>query len=204
METAEIVDRTRAKVAARPASVEGLRALGSAELNEKPIYEWFPYPVGQLVTEREMAYAEDKIGFRFPRLLRALYLEIGNGGFGPGYGLRPLFTLRRFGRDGESTDYGVISLYLDMYEASRASDIRDDDGSDNSSARIVPWPAMLLPIVEWGCAISSCVDCSAAPYRVLRDDSESPCRSLEHESFEEWWLHWLNGKDWWNLPAPPR
>src|SRR5512134_2461662 len=31
--------------------------------------------------------AETAIGFRMPDLLRRLYLEIGNGGFGPGYGL---------------------------------------------------------------------------------------------------------------------
>src|SRR5262245_41797485 len=31
--------------------------------------------------------AEREFGYPFPALLRRLYLEVGNGGFGPGYGL---------------------------------------------------------------------------------------------------------------------
>jgi hypothetical protein len=38
--------------------------------------------------EVEIAAAERALGFGFPPLLRKLYLEIGNGGFGPGYGLQ--------------------------------------------------------------------------------------------------------------------
>jgi hypothetical protein len=34
------------------------------------------------------------MGVRLPDLLRAVYTAIGNGGFGPGYGLLPLTPLK--------------------------------------------------------------------------------------------------------------
>jgi hypothetical protein len=39
------------------------------------------------VTMEELAQAEEQLGFALPALLRRIYLEVGNGGFGPGYGL---------------------------------------------------------------------------------------------------------------------
>ncbi|MDG6107709.1 hypothetical protein Daura_22555 [Dactylosporangium aurantiacum] len=41
--------------------------------------------------------AEELIGQPLPSLLRRLYLEVGNGGFGPGYGLLSLRDLHRSG-----------------------------------------------------------------------------------------------------------
>src|SRR4026207_99320 len=35
----------------------------------------------------ELELAEKRLGFQLPSLLRSLYLQIGNGGFGPGHGL---------------------------------------------------------------------------------------------------------------------
>lgn len=42
------------------------------------------------VTESDVMQAEAMIGFALPSLLKRPYLEIGNGGFGPGDGLYPL------------------------------------------------------------------------------------------------------------------
>ncbi|HZS77994.1 MAG TPA: SMI1/KNR4 family protein [Ktedonobacteraceae bacterium] len=39
-------------------------------------------------TPQQLAAAEKELGFALPATLRALYIELANGGFGPGYGLR--------------------------------------------------------------------------------------------------------------------
>jgi hypothetical protein len=43
--------------------------------------------------EQALARAEQNIGQRLPSFLRSVYSEVGDGGFGPGYGLLPLFPL---------------------------------------------------------------------------------------------------------------
>jgi hypothetical protein len=48
--------------------------------------------VAEVPVTREAIYdAEQALGFALPELLRRLYEEVGNGGFGPGYGLFGLF-----------------------------------------------------------------------------------------------------------------
>jgi hypothetical protein len=52
--------------------------------------EWLP--VQPPVAPDSVAEAERILGFRLPELLRRLYIEVGNGGFGPIFGLIPLFA----------------------------------------------------------------------------------------------------------------
>lgn len=85
--------------------------------------------------------AEKVIGYRLPRLLRRLYLEVGNGGFGPGYGILGL-------RDGHRDD--IHEGALDLYRSAHAQ----------SSPHWSFLPAGLLPICSWGCGIYSFADCS--------------------------------------------
>jgi hypothetical protein len=40
--------------------------------------------------EKDVAKVEKALGFRLPTQLRQLYLEIGDGGFGPWFGIRRL------------------------------------------------------------------------------------------------------------------
>lgn len=51
-----------------------------------------PFPA---LTESEVEHAEQKIGYRLPELLRRIYTEIGDGGFGPDGGLASLTEGRR-------------------------------------------------------------------------------------------------------------
>ena len=44
----------------------------------------FQYPC---VDQETITSAERDLGFRLPRLLRAVYLSVANGGFGPRFGL---------------------------------------------------------------------------------------------------------------------
>lgn len=86
--------------------------------------------------------AEDVIGCRLPPLLRRLYLEVGNGGFGPGYGVLGL-------KGGYHDDLGRTAL--DWYRQAHGA----------SESHWSGLAASLLPLCHWGCAIYSFVDCSA-------------------------------------------
>jgi hypothetical protein len=63
---------------------------------------WF-----ETLSESEIVRAESRLGRRLPSLLRAAYSEIGNGGFGPGYGLLPLILVET--PPGHET---VVDIYL--------------------------------------------------------------------------------------------
>jgi hypothetical protein len=88
-----------------------------------------------------VAEAESLIGYRLPPLLRRLYLEAGNGGFGPGYGI---LGLRGGHRDG--TGRAALDLYREAH--------------DISSRHWSFLPVSLLPVCYWGCGIYSFIDCS--------------------------------------------
>lgn len=85
--------------------------------------------------------AENVIGHELPPLLRRLYVEVGNGGFGPGYGVLGL-------RDGHHDDLG--RTVPDWYR--QAHDTTESHWSGLS--------ASLLPLCHWGCAIYSLIDCA--------------------------------------------
>src|SRR5262245_42233990 len=90
--------------------------------------------VNPVLSLDEIAAAEDQLGFRLPALLRQLYLEIGNGGFGPGHGLLPLLPsgIIKEGRF-------VVNMYIQKQHSKK-------------------WYSSILPFASWGCGILSCID----------------------------------------------
>lgn len=108
------------------------------------------------VTEKEMEKAEKTLGFPLPAILRRMYLEIGNGGFGPGYGLSPL---RKKGV-GQAFEESIVSLYV-LYR------------TDDPECPQWKWPEGMLPLCHWGDGIRSCVDCLHDPFPVYRTDPEA-------------------------------
>jgi hypothetical protein len=101
-----------------------------------------PGAVGPPISTGAMEQAERLLGFTLPALVRRLYTELGDGGFGPGYGFLPLLEAEHNG-----SEEAAVGLYLAF---------RQGDPEDASWL----WPAGLLPICDWGCAIRSCVDCT--------------------------------------------
>lgn len=93
------------------------------------------------LSDREIAFAESRLGFRLPRLLRAIYGEISNGGFGESYGFLGLVggVLNEDGLDS-------VSLY---------GEYRQADPDDV----LWHWPEGLLPVCHLGCAMYHCVQC---------------------------------------------
>jgi uncharacterized protein YndB with AHSA1/START domain len=134
-------------------------------------------------TSRQIADAEEQLGFRLPSLLRDIYLNVANGGFGPGYGFFPLSG----GRD-EHRERTLVETYVSFrYRPER-----------------VRWGEKLLPICFWGCCYYSYLDCTQpqTPVMAFNEDShgEGPwgCASSPHaKSFEEWMQRWLDGEDLW-------
>ncbi|UCH79139.1 MAG: hypothetical protein JSU81_04105, partial [Candidatus Coatesbacteria bacterium] len=89
--------------------------------------------------------------------LKRIYLEIGNGGFGPGYGLYGFGT-------GLAEDRYPAALE-ELYAA-----LREEPPEGLSS-----WPEGLLPVCTWGCAIDSYVDCTQPAFPVSVLNPESHC-----------------------------
>jgi hypothetical protein len=117
-------------------------------------------PAGQLppVTGAEkVADAETRLGFALPELLRRMYCEIADGGFGPGYGL--------VGIEGDRNSYLGSSL-VDSYQYY----LQESDKEFGA-----PWQPRLLPILTWGCGILSCVDCADPAFPVYFLDPGMHC-----------------------------
>ncbi len=144
----------------------------------KPLPELDFAPVGALrsvVDEGTVACAELELGFRLPPLLRAVYTQVGDGGFGPAYGLLRLND--------------AVDRFLE-YRAPT-----DDPHW--------AWPEKLLPIDELGCGMCSCVDCSTEEGTVVLFEPNPHCEGQPWtdaffpltDSLERWFELWIEGRD---------
>ncbi|MER5512605.1 SMI1/KNR4 family protein [Streptomyces sp. NPDC002766] len=90
-------------------------------------------------TPQAVAETEAACGYRLPPLLVRLLTSVANGGFGPRWGI---YGVR--GHDWYGTD-----LFADMTEAAIAS------------AHSPDWKQRrwCLPLMDWGCAIMTLIDC---------------------------------------------
>ncbi len=128
--------------------------------------------------------AEKELGFNIPPLLKNIYYKVGNGGFGPGYGILGI-------EGGKLTGEGdtIVGHYKLMC-------MPDDEDT------LWSWPYGLLPFCDWGCAIYSCISCLNLPYSVLWFDpnihemgkSWESSFILHRISLEDWFQSWLNGE----------
>jgi hypothetical protein len=150
-----------------------------------------------IATDAAIDAAERQLGFQLPEALRALYTQVGNGGFGPGFGIMGL-------AGGHTDDLGddVIRAHL-LFAKSRPS-------RPNWL-----WPGQLLRLTHWGCAIYSCVDCSKPEAPVIVWDpncwiegNAAPDSAMAQESpsLEAWIADWADGVRHWDriteLTAP--
>jgi len=95
------------------------------------------------VAQKQLKVAERAISFKLPELCRAIYLKVGNGGFGPEYGIVGT-------KGGAKLDECTLeTCYQNMLKLEK----------ENSVWR---WPERLLPLANYGCGMWSCVDCEYA------------------------------------------
>lgn len=133
-----------------------------------------------------VARAEIALGFALPATLRAIYLDVANGGFGPGYGV--------MGVEGGFTDDRKMTV-VDRYRAFLAPDPSDPEWQ---------WQATWLPFCHWGCGIYSVVDMEERSPVFFIDpgskDLGAPMSSvvLPHKDTLDAWLDdWMKGRDLW-------
>ncbi|MEW1718525.1 SMI1/KNR4 family protein [Streptomyces sp. NPDC093109] len=132
-----------------------------------------PYagPVPEPLGPAAIARAEAALGFALPPLLAGLYTRVGDGGFGPGYGLLPL--------------EGAVTAYAEQ----RAGG--DDDWG---------WPEGVLPLADWGCGMLACVDCRSEDAAVLlfepNADFVESAWYVDTAGLDAWLRGWLDGTAW--------
>ena len=126
-------------------------------------------------TPSAMQSAESELEFRLPDLMRRLYVEVADGGFGPACGLLSLSS--------------SVELYKEMRSGGAAP-----EGLD--------WPQYLLPVLE-DSAVLICVDAASPEGRVIVWDPEgleeltsaaewARCFRLEATSLDLWLQDWLD------------
>jgi hypothetical protein len=134
----------------------------------------------------ELETAEAALGCGLPELLRRLYLEVANGGFGPGYGLLGVPPLGAK----DDLQHDLVSLYA-LY--------READPDDPHWV----WPEGLLPLVHLGCAMYGCLNVRAAgaPIIWFEPNPHEPGTPWDGSfipligSLAGWLEAWLEGRD---------
>lgn len=160
---------------------ENEQLLGRVAEQARSTRPWGWPSLPDAVEETELARAEAALGFSLPPLLAALYLRIGDGGFGPEYGLLPLLD------SPPAAEPAAVPQYL----ANRESGRKDPDW---------PWPEGVLPISHWGCGMYACVDCRTPQGTVLlyepNADDADHAWYVDAPGLAEWLQVWLDGTGW--------
>ena len=138
-------------------------------------------------SKKALLVTEQRLGFRIPETLRRAYLEVANGGFGPGYGVMGVEA-------GFMDDSG--NTIADLFERYRRPDPEDPEWQ---------WPERFLAFCYWGCGVYSAVDCGKDPSPIYYIDAAvketgEPMESIvifHKPSIEDWLSDWLEGKDLW-------
>ncbi len=136
-------------------------------------------------SEAQIAAAQKALGFWLPPLLQEIYTTIGNGGFGPAYGLLGV-------AGGATQEYGHNCV--ELYEGFSKPDPADPHWE---------WPAQLLPIGHLGCGMFACIDCSSPEGPMVWFEPNPHCRGEPWgdsfiplaPSLRDWLEQWLAGKD---------
>jgi SMI1 / KNR4 family (SUKH-1) len=116
---------------------------------------------------------EARLGFPLPPLLRRLYAEVADGGFGPGSGLLPLAAPKSAHKE------SLSSSYVDAISG------ESPDG--------LHWPEKLLPLWDWGCAMWSCLDARSDAGPIVT--SNEGALTVTPFTLHTWLEAWLKGVD---------
>jgi len=136
------------------------------------------------VSQKQLAQAEAKIGFPLPPLVRDIYTQVGDGGFGPGYGFIQL---------------GHLVVRRQNINAVEECPDEEEDYEP------LEWPDQFVDLVGWGCLYYSGILCDepSCPVLFFNCDRAGEGSTLEDylipeaESLEEWLSAWLDGVNLW-------
>lgn len=163
------------------------------DLSQFPLTNDFAFPPA---TETDIAITEQALGFTLPPLLRQLYTQLANGGFGPGYGFNGV--IGGFGHILPASYLSTKKRYrlvdMDMYERRQAP-------TQLLELPVYVFPDRFLELCHWGCAIFSYLDCESGHvfrgtnYRNASDFNPSYLYDFygfkyEADSLYEWLDQW--------------
>jgi hypothetical protein len=139
-------------------------------------------------TEAQLDATEARLHFPLPPLLRALYAQVGNGGFGPGYGI--------IGAIGGAPHAGG---WYDNIVGGYTTNQHFVDLADVPAARVrgerfeLPpgtWPKYLLPLCYWGCNTEHAISAQTGEVFAVVDGC---CFANWAPSLDDWLEAWLAG-----------
>lgn len=168
----------------------------------------FAYPSA---SEEQLQETESVLGFRLPSLLRMLYAEVANGGFGPGAGISG--ALGGYGSRPDEPDMTIVDDYhfhsevgyanMEHSDSIRLVDLADyADGwnltTSGKKLLLLPlsvWPEQLLTLEDLGCCQYTCLDYKTG--RVFCTASSASDEKYElglvADSLELYLERWLQG-----------
>lgn len=161
---------------------------------EDPRHARFAYPPA---SEELMQRTEKALGFVLPPLLRALYTQVANGGFGPVLGIRGI--LDGYGRPGDSlysdSDDTIVARYP-LGNNIRKVKLSEFDGQwsqyKSMYAPTDTWLDKLLPICDMGCVSEVCVASNEQMFLVGAAESDEFYYLAQMSiTFEEWLWGWI-------------
>lgn len=172
--------------------------------NEEPMLAFAP------ATEEQLRESEQTLGYALPPLLRLLYLQIANGGFGPGYGLFGVSGGFPFGNNWSNwmkkgarkeikrirlEDYEMITWAQWMAETYPSSPLQAN--ADQIYLYALPYdvrPDHLFLFCDWGCGILTYLDVKTE--RIYQSTGDQDVYILQYvaASLEEWLERWLAGE----------
>lgn len=116
-----------------------------------------------------LSSAEPAVGFTLPTLLERIWTELGNGGSALFPRLLPFDSTRRLG------ELVVKERSADGRRLVEVSEVTEYSEPDTALSLYHPsqyWPVGMLPIVDWGCGMYSCVYCMDDDYPVYRFNTQ--------------------------------
>ncbi len=135
------------------------------------------------VTEEQIQNAERTLGFALHPVLRAIYTQVADGDFGPGYGLYRLEDL--------------VGSYRLHAEHERLVDFHFfEEQSTHKDLVLMPtdaWPDGLLCLCHWGCGMFSHFEVATGrvfQYAFWEGDQNG--FQLEAPTLESWFEQWLS------------
>jgi hypothetical protein len=134
-----------------------------------------PFPPA---TEEQIESTERELDAPLPLLLRRIYLEVANGGFGPGFGI--------LGANGgyRNDNFGTL---VGIYRGSR---------DENEKEGWPEWPVGLLLLEDWGCTQLACLATAEfAGSIVLKDDNNG--LTVTEFTLARYLAEWCEGRDPW-------
>lgn len=151
-------------------------------------------------TPEQLRETEDFLGFPLPLLLRVLYTQLANGGFGPGAGIRG--TVGGYGNPStfaNGNDETIVKFHRRRKELVDLSHHAQRWQQAGQKLRInlqySVFPAQLFPVCDLGDQVEVCLDQNG--HLFLWGPSERDfvfALSSRRMSLEDWLWSWLEGK----------